>query len=184
MSKPEVATRGSVMRTSEATKLPSYRWGALTLFVASATIITALVFEHVGGYTACPLCLMQRYAYYVAIPLLIASLVMSSGGYAKAAALLLLFVSVAFLANAGLGIYHAGAEWKFWPGPETCAVAGDLSGGGPGFAKQLQETRLIRCDEAPWRLGGLSFAGWNVVLSIFLAITALKAAFAASNQER
>lgn len=171
------------MRPSESSKMPSYQWGALTLFIATVTIITALLFEHVGGYFPCPLCLMQRYAYYAAIPLLVASLVMSSGGYAKWAALVFLFVSVAFLANAGLGVYHSGVEWKFWPGPETCAASGDLGFGGPGFAKKLAEVRIIRCDEAPWRLAGLSFAGWNVLVSVLLSVTALKAAFAASEQK-
>jgi disulfide bond formation protein DsbB len=27
----------------------------------------------------------------------------------------------------------------------------------------------VRCDEAAWRLLGLSFAGWNVVTSLLLA---------------
>lgn len=171
------------MSLNEQVKMPSYRWGALALFTAVGTIAGALLFEHVGGYWPCPLCLMQRYAYYVAIPLIAISLVMSSGGQAKWAALVLLFVALAFLANSGLGVYHAGAEWKFWPGPETCAAAGGLAEGGPGFAKRLAQERIIRCDEAPWRFGGLSFAGWNVVISLFLSIASLKAAFAASTQD-
>ena len=30
---------------------------ALVLVVATATILTALAFEHLGGYAPCPLCL-------------------------------------------------------------------------------------------------------------------------------
>jgi disulfide bond formation protein DsbB len=31
---------------------------------------------------------------------------------------------------------------------------------------------VIRCDEASWRFLGLSFAGWNVIASILLAVGA------------
>ncbi|MGZ8417088.1 MAG: disulfide bond formation protein B, partial [Methyloceanibacter sp.] len=41
---------------------------AMVLIVATATILTALAFEHLGGYAPCPLCLEERYAYYFAVP--------------------------------------------------------------------------------------------------------------------
>ena len=31
--------------------------------------------------------------------------------------------------------------------------------------RQLATTKVIACDEAAWRLFGLSFAGWNAVVS-------------------
>jgi disulfide bond formation protein DsbB len=33
----------------------------------------------------------------------------------------------------------------------------------------VAETPIIRCDEASWRFLGLSFAGWNAVISAMLA---------------
>jgi disulfide bond formation protein DsbB len=33
----------------------------------------------------------------------------------------------------------------------------------------------VRCDEAPWRFLGLSFAGWNMVVSVALAGLAFNA---------
>jgi disulfide bond formation protein DsbB len=45
--------------------------------------------------------------------------------------------------------------------------------------KKLESVRVIRCDEAPWRLLGLSFAGWNVVASLVLAAGATVAAIKA-----
>jgi disulfide bond formation protein DsbB len=81
-------------------------------------------------------------------------------------------VALAFLANAGLGTYHAGAEWKFWPGPDTCGGSQPISTGAGGLFKDLATTRVIRCDEAPWHFLGLSFAGWNAVASLVLAIGA------------
>jgi len=148
------------------------RTGLLVLVVAVAVIATALAFEHLGGYTPCPLCLQQRYSYYAAIPALLLALLLLSAGHRGAASALFALVALAFIANAALGIYHAGAEWKFWPGPETCGGSQPLSQGAGGLLKDLANTRVIRCDEAAWRFLGLSFAGWNVIASILLAVGA------------
>jgi disulfide bond formation protein DsbB len=142
-------------------------------------ILAALAFEHLGGYAPCPLCLQERYAYYAGIALLVPALVLLSLHAPRAAAAVFLVVALGFLANAGLGAYHAGVEWKFWPGPDTCAaVVRPLSSGG-GVLEKLETTRVIRCDEAPWHFLGLSFAGWNMVLSLVLAVGAATAALKA-----
>jgi disulfide bond formation protein DsbB len=153
---------------------PVYRAGALVLFAAAAVILTALAFEHFGGYAPCPLCLQQRYAYYAGVPTLFLALVLLSAGHTRAAAVVFLAAALGFLGNAGLGTYHAGVEWKFWPGPDTCAAtAQPLSTGAGGLFKDLASTRVIRCDEAPWHFLGLSFAGWNVIASLLLAAGAV-----------
>jgi len=155
------------------------RVAALVLFVAAAVIGTALAFEHVGGYTPCPLCLEERYGYYAAIPALAIALVLLSTGRRGAATAVLVLVALAFLANGAVGVYHAGAEWKLWAGPETCGASQPLSTGAGGLLKDLASTRVIRCDDAPWHFFGLSFAGWNAVASIVLAAGALYAAIKA-----
>ena len=168
-------------RPTSATADPAYKAGAGALMLAIAAIVAAYGFEYIGGYPPCPLCLMQRYAYFAGIPLLFGALVLLASERAGWAAALFGIVAFAFLANAGLGIYHAGAEWKFWPGPDTCAsVSQALGGGWGGLLQQLEPPRVIRCDEAPWSFLGLSFAGWNVVISLLIAIAAVQAAFAAS----
>ena len=90
-----------------------------------------------------------------------------------------LLVGAGFLANAGLGTYHAGVEWKFWPGPDTCAGAAQPLSTGGGLLEDLAATRVIRCDEAPWQFLGLSLAGWNVAASLLLAAGAVSAALKA-----
>ncbi|MGE0698694.1 MAG: disulfide bond formation protein B, partial [Hyphomicrobiaceae bacterium] len=130
----------------------------------------------------------QRYAFYLGIPALFASLVLVAADRPRAAALLFFAVALVFLANSGLAIYHAGVEWKFWPGPDTCAQAPGglkpLAGAGGDLVKSLGTTRVIRCDEAAWRFLGLSFAGWNVIGSFLIFVAALQAAFAASDRAR
>jgi disulfide bond formation protein DsbB len=156
-----------------------YRWGGFTLIAAAATLLIAYGFEHIGGYRPCPLCLQQRWAYLAGIPVTFAALALAPTGRARLAGLLLLAVALAFLANAGLGVYHAGVEWKLWPGPAACAATdlAPLGGGGRGVLDAISATRVIRCDEAPWSFAGLSFAGWNAVISLLLTLTSLKAAF-------
>lgn len=157
-------------------KSTAYATGAAVLFVATGVILAALGFEHIGGYIPCPLCLQQRYAYYGSIPLLFVALTLVSADKPRIAALLFVIVALAFLANAGLGAYQAGAEWKFWPGPETCSGAQGISTSAGGLLENLANTRVMRCDEASWRFAGLSFAGWNAVISLLLFIGALRAA--------
>lgn len=161
-------------------KEPGYKWGGLALVFAAVSIVTALGFEHIGGYAPCPLCLQQRYAYYAGIPLLFLGLILLSADERKWAGIVFFLVALAFLANAGLGVYHAGAEWGYWPGPETCAGGAlgqlDLSAG-------LADTvPVIRCDEAAIRVLGLSFAGWNVIGSLFIHICCLNAAATSLNK--
>lgn len=132
-------------------------------------ILTAHAFEHIGGYAPCPLCLQERYAYYFGVPAAVVAFLAARAETFGFARLVLLLIAIGFLLNMGLGVYHAGAEWKFWPGPETCAGGFDLTWSQEGIV----DTPVIRCDEAAWRFLGLSFAGWNAVVSAALAAIAL-----------
>ena len=111
-----------MLKPEHTAETPAYRIGGTALVIATSVILAALAFEYIGGYAPCPLCLMQRWAYYAAIPVLFIAMALSAEG-PRIAAFLYVAVALAFLANAGLGVYHAGVEWKFWPGPETCAAA-------------------------------------------------------------
>src|SRR6476660_7206787 len=86
--------------------------------IAAATLAGAWFFQLVLDIRPCPLCLEQRYAYYLAIPLG-ALVALAAARDAPRAVLLagLVLLALAALGNAGLGIYHAGVEWKLWQGP-------------------------------------------------------------------
>ena len=143
---------------------------AAVTVAAVATLSAAWGFELLGGYVPCPLCLQQRWPYYIGIPFAALAWWLAANDRPGASRLLLAVFAVTMLVGAGLGVHHAGVEWRWWPGPDTCAIGGGLSGGLPN----LEAARVIACDEAQWRLLGLSFAGWNVVIS--LALAALSAA--------
>jgi disulfide bond formation protein DsbB len=142
---------------------------ACVLALAGATIVAALSFQYIGGYAPCPLCLEERYAYYFAIPVAALAVLLARGEATGTARILLLVIAAAFIANVGLAVFHAGVEWKWWPGPTECTGAFDLKWGEGGVV----DTPVIRCDEASFRFLGLSFAGWDALLSAFIALVAL-----------
>lgn len=170
-------------KTSAIYKQPAYRWGSLSLFVTIAIILGALAFEHIGGYKPCPLCLQQRYAYYIAIPVLFIALVLLSVGNRPFATALLFFIAMVFLANSAFGVYHAGAEWGYWDPPTTCGATGEaLKGGGKKLLSALKNVNVVDCSKPALVIFGLSLAGWNAIISLCLFIGCLKAAFYASEQ--
>jgi disulfide bond formation protein DsbB len=147
--------------------------------VGAAAILGAFFFQYGLKLQPCPLCLEQRIPYYVAIPL---GLLVALGALLDAPRNLLLaglaVIALAMLWNAGLGAYHSGVEWKWWPGPQDCSgPLTDLRAGG-GLLQQLQDITVVRCDEAAWRFLGLSLAGYNVLISLALAAVALWGAWA------
>jgi disulfide bond formation protein DsbB len=139
-----------------------------------AAIVGAFYFQYALGMQPCPLCLDQRVAYYVSIPLaVLVALGASVGASRKVLTAALVVIAAAMLFNAGLGAYHAGIEWKFWAGPADCSGPLNSLGSTGGLLQQLQNIRVVRCDEAAWRYLGLSLAGYNVLISLALAAIAL-----------
>ena len=143
--------------------------------IAAATIAGAWFFQLVLDIRPCPLCLEQRYAYYLAIPLaVLTAFVAARNGspglvWAGLAVLLL-----AALGNAVLGAYHAGVEWGFWQGPTDCTgPVGNLGSAGT-LLQRLDTAKVIRCDEVQWRFLGLSLAGYNVLISLAMAAIAAR----------
>jgi disulfide bond formation protein DsbB len=139
----------------------------------SATILGAWFFQYVLGYMPCPLCLEQRYAYYFGIPLAVLVVLGESAGASRKVLLLALFaIAAGMLWNAGLSAFHAGVEWKWWPGPRDCSGPLDSLGSSGGLLRDLQSIHVARCDDAAWRFLGLSLAGYDVLISLALAAIA------------
>ena len=134
--------------------------------ISFAGLAAAWIFEF-SGYPPCSLCLEERIPYYAAIPggLLAAFL---ASKRPRLAAFIVAALALGFLYNAGLSTYHAGAEWHFWPGPDTCTGNADLLQP-KSLSKSLQHNQVVRCDEAAIRIFGVSLAGYNVLLSAALA---------------
>ena len=137
--------------------------------IAAATLAGAWFFQLVLGLVPCPLCLEQRYAYYLAVPLgvLVALAAAKDAPRGIVLAGLALLV-LAALGNAVLGTYHAGVEWKFWQGPTDCTgPIGNLGSAG-SLLERLDTVKVVRCDEIQWTFLGLSLAGYNVLISLLM----------------
>jgi disulfide bond formation protein DsbB len=141
--------------------------------IAVATLAGAWFFELVLDIKPCPLCLEQRYAYYLAVPLGVLVAFAAAKDAPRGVLLVgLVVLALAALGNAGLGAYHAGVEWKFWEGPTDCTgTIGNLGSAG-SLLQRLDTVKVIRCDEVQWRFLGLSLAGYNVLISLLMAAIA------------
>ena len=149
---------------------------------ASATLLAgAHLFERVGGFIPCILCLDQREAHWTALAvaavgILFARVFNSRLGAAAAVGA----VALVYAVSTGLSFYHTGVEYKFWPGPAICAGGGGAEGpvSLDALAAALDgPTDAPACDDAPWSFLGVSMAGYNMLASAGLfALTAFAAA--------
>lgn len=139
-----------------------------------AALIGAWFTQYVLHYQPCPLCLEQRIPYYVAVPLAVLVAIAALRGAPPALVRVGLgLLALAMLIDFGIALFHAGVEWKWWAGPRDCSGPLDSLGSPGGLLRELETINPVRCDEAPFRVLGLSMAGWNTLLSLALASVAL-----------
>ena len=149
------------------------RTAPIVIVLASGAMLgAALLMQYVGGLPPCALCHWQRYAY-------IASGLIGFAALFGARRVLIALAGVAFLVGAGIAVYHAGVEWKIFAGPSGCT--GTVTGAQTleELRRQLTQAPVIRCDEAPWTLFGISIAGYNALIAAALAVYAFAAAWKA-----
>lgn len=148
---------------------------ALIITVGCAgALAAAWFFELFMGLAPCPLCLEQRIPYYVGLPFALMTTLVALAGYPRTARVFLALLAVLMFGNMALAIFHAGVEWQFWPGPTSCTGAPVMTQG--DILSALKDAHVPRCDEAAWRLFGLSMAGWNALIAAALGLIALVAA--------
>ena len=154
------------------------RWRLTALAASALMLAIAHAFETFGGLAPCTLCLRQREVYWVAAGVALAGMVVTRlprGERWRSAFDIAL--GLIFLVGLGTAVYHAGAEWKFWPGPTTCA-GGGATASAEALSNLLQGAKIRppACDEAAWVFLGLSMAGWNALASLKLAFWSFVAA--------
>jgi disulfide bond formation protein DsbB len=165
----------TVLASSPAAS-PSMTRTAWFLAVAMAvTVLAALGFEHIGGYIPCKLCLEQRWPYYAGAPLMLLAAIVG-GGSPKLTRGLLVLGGVIMAASLYLGVKHAGVEWGWWAGPTDCGAVAGIDTGGKGVLDALDTVIPPSCDKAALRVLGLSFAGWNALVSFALMLVAFRGA--------
>lgn len=157
---------------------------ASALLLAGAHVFQAL------GYAPCPLCLDQRSVHWLALGVALVGLAAQTIFRARiAAAATVGAAAMVYAVSAGLSGYHAGVEWKFWPGPKSCSAMAE-SATLPTTVEDLaadlaaKKIRGAGCADAQWRLLGVSMAGYNFLISSGLFALTLGAALAAAGEAR
>jgi disulfide bond formation protein DsbB len=147
----------------------------LILAAAVAAIGGAWAYESLG-YLPCELCSKERVPYYAAFALAPLAAFTAQTGRDRLARGAFLLMALLFAGNAILSIYHSGVEWKIFAGPSDCSGPISTAPSVDDFMKQLQTTKIVRCDEPNLWIFGLTLANWNVAISAALAVLALFAA--------
>jgi disulfide bond formation protein DsbB len=148
---------------------PLARMAPVWLIVAPAALLSgALAFQYLGGLAPCVLCIWQRWAHVAAMALAVLALIAAATGRPRVAAGLTALSGVAFLAGAGIAGFHVGVEQRWWEGTPDCGstltatTVADLKA-------QLMNQPIVRCDEVPWEMLGISMAGYNLIASLGLS---------------
>jgi disulfide bond formation protein DsbB len=135
----------------------------LAVLGAAASLAGAWGFEHVGGYPPCELCLLQRWPHRVAIALGLLWLIRPVRAWLWGGL-------VAMLTGAGLGIYHAGVQQHWWPGPSSCSGTGAIGVLSPeDLLAQIMTAPVVRCDEVSAAILGIPMPVWSAAACAGLA---------------
>ncbi|MEO1563053.1 MAG: disulfide bond formation protein B [Pseudomonadota bacterium] len=121
-------------------------------------LIGAFWFQYGEGLAPCKMCIWQRYPHGAAVALGLLALFLPS---------IVVYLAGALSAatTAGIGVFHAGVEQRWWDGPASCSAGeiGDLTT--EQLFDQIMSAPMVRCDEIAWELLGISMAGWNAIAS-------------------
>lgn len=142
---------------------------ALAFLLGLVAILGAWGSQIFAGLVPCELCLEQRLAYYWGLPVIAAILVLWNRLPLTVWYIAMAAAAAIFAWGAYMGIYHAGVEWGFWPGPTLCTGLGDANLSFEDLGGEIEA--VIPCDKVQFRFLGISLAGYNALVS--LAIVAL-----------
>lgn len=157
-------------------------WPKVAFLLSAALLAGAYAFQHIGGLAPCQMCYWQRHAHKAvlgaALLAMVVNLITASPALKR---LSLLLIAIAFVISAYIAAWHMGVEYKWWAGPQTCLASGD-NGLDILNSKSLLDAldepiKAVPCDEAAWRMFGLSMAGYNAIISALAALLSLRVAF-------
>jgi disulfide bond formation protein DsbB len=134
---------------------------------ALAALCIAWLAQYGFGLAPCELCYWQRYGYWAAIALGVVAILQPARTSRRRVALWLL--TLAFVATAGIALFHVGVEQKWWQGFTGCT--GQITAGmtAEELQQAIQNAPIVRCDEPAWTMFGLSMAGYNLLYALALA---------------
>lgn len=144
----------------------SLRW--LSFLLPGGLLAGAYVAQYGFKLYPCEMCWWQRYPHFAAVAIAAVALLLGRMPFAR---VLVALAALAILTSGVIGGYHAGVEYQWWAGMTSCTSTISMDGG--DIMKSIMEAPLSRCDAAPWKLFGISLAGFNFLLSTGGAIAIL-----------
>ena len=130
----------------------------LILFIV--LILSSVHLLEILGFEPCDLCLKQRWPWYISLVLAI----VPNFIFQHKNSIFLLLISLLLFLGAVFAGWHAGIEWNLWEGPKTCVTQTiDYSN---NLLEKLKSTSPApQCNQASFRVLGLSLAGYNFLIS-------------------
>ncbi len=150
----------------------------LAALASGAMLLTAFGFQFLGGLEPCHLCILQRWPHGLAFATGLLLLATPRPLWRP----LMLLGALIVLVGAGIALYHTGVEQKWWQGPTTCTAQPITGLTTDELFQQIMQAPVVRCDDIPWSLFGLSMAAWNAVASVAIAALWLAAWFRAGTR--
>lgn len=135
----------------------------LALLLPLALMAGALGSQFIGGLYPCEMCQWQRWPHYAAI--LVAALAFVVRPRA-AAFTFVAFAAILIAVSGGIGLFHAGVEYHWWPGITPCTATADPNLSADEMLAAVLDGPMIRCDAPQWTLFGISLAGYNAIFSL------------------
>lgn len=133
---------------------------AFILGVSAFSLAAAFTAQFGFDLRPCYLCLLQRIPFATNIALGLIGLLPPMEKYRRP---VIGVAGLVFLINSGIAFYHSGVERKWWTGLSGCTTP-DMSGSIEDLLERIKNTDVVRCDEIPWELFGLSMANYNVAM--------------------
>lgn len=134
----------------------------IALGLPLALLAAVYVAQYGFGLEPCEMCWWQRYAHFAALTLALLALVRPS------MTALVRLAGLAILVGGLIGAYHAGVEYGWWKGMTACTSGVSFDGG--SALDSIMNAPMIPCDVVQWSLFGISFAGWNFLVSVPAAL--------------
>lgn len=149
------------------------RVAILAGLAAAAALAAALALQRFAGLIPCPLCLIERWPYRIAIALAAATAIAPRRWQRAGLAL----IALTFFADAAVAAVHIGVEQHWWPSPlPECNASPLLTALGGGLA-QLPARPSRSCADPTYLIPALPVSMAMMNLFYALAGTALIALY-------
>lgn len=152
-------------------------WPYFAGFAAISMLGAAHAFEEFGKLYPCILCLHQREVFWAALSVSVIAII--ARHFTKSPSLERAFnaiLAVVFLASAFVAGFHVGVEQHWWKGIAGCAGGGIIDPSVSIIEALSKPQSAPSCDDISWQFIGLSMAGWNMIISLGLAVFSIRCA--------